>query len=448
LEFGLHCDAVEENVLDRMGHSFEMNLSNAPRCRIRFTIVDLLMVVAVSAVVAGMVAKVKQDRSNKWLEIYSMAISSDGNRIAAAFADRRVKAWNLADGTPIASLPPLDDLTFEGAAISPDGRTIARAYRTHPDSTRIDETLEIRDLDTGRELLRRNFVDLEEFLFSTDGKRLAIKTSDGISGGWLFIDPHDSTASDVFVRPPAGWDFGLTAHYFYLRDLTAPTNLDLLYTVDHNHLSQWDVVTGRARQREFQSVDVVREAAKIAEEPEDPDEPFYPDGPVSTVAPLISYLLSVSPDGKRIAVGRHDEIVDGKADTIIEFIDPATLATIREAPLPTTEERLWSMDYCNGGKSLAFTGNSVTIVNAETFENEKEFSIPLSSPTVGPDGKLLAMHDEESIYLYDGATLRKFVDFRPTTVGMFWLVIGLVIVLAGWGMIRWRRSVRHRASNT
>ena len=106
-------------------------------------------------------------------------ISPDGNKIAFADQDGKIRIWDVKSGTIEKTL-----IGHEGAAnllsFSPDGRMLASAAK--------DNTLRLWDLATQQQLKQPIGSDpIERFAFTPDGKRLVTASYDGAVIVW---DPN------------------------------------------------------------------------------------------------------------------------------------------------------------------------------------------------------------------------------------------------------------------
>lgn len=88
----------------------------------RFTLFDLLMWVALAALVAALLAPMFGEGARSGL-ITKVAISADGSTAAALFSDGNVRVWDVADGNRLAVLPVGQNGDF---ALSADGTILAK----------------------------------------------------------------------------------------------------------------------------------------------------------------------------------------------------------------------------------------------------------------------------------------------------------------------------------
>jgi len=123
-------------------------------------------------------------------DVYGIALSPDGARLATAGIDRTAKVWDLTPGQALSPILEMehDDVVW-GVAFSPDGKRLATASR--------DGTAKVWDL-TPREVLSPILeVEHEDVVrgvaFSPDGRRLATASGDGTAKVW------DATSGRVLL---------------------------------------------------------------------------------------------------------------------------------------------------------------------------------------------------------------------------------------------------------
>jgi prepilin-type N-terminal cleavage/methylation domain-containing protein len=377
-----------------------MNDARATR-RAGFSLGELLVVIALVAVLAAFVLKVKQDFANAGRSAQSLVFSSDGKRLLAAFNDGSVQAWDLADGRRIASYPPpQDNLYYYEIALSPDGRTVARCYEA-PARFKV----ELRDLNSGNLSRQINVgIHLCGMAFSLDGKQLALAESS--VNKLRFINVDDSDIPEIEVAPlnadssggllQAGPSFSADGRFVY-------------YIEPGGELVRWNLTTHQAERKDFK--------AELG-------------------GPLRINTFAVSPNGTSI-------VLNGAIGTPTKPIGIPMLWMVKADGLTLVGNRISSgfatgVAFFDSGKSLAVLADDLEILDAETFQSKKK--VPLQNGGMGmalaasADGKLLAIADFDSIYLYDGNSLRKFVEYRSSIsflplVIVFGVFVFLLLIL-------------------
>ncbi len=117
-------------------------------------------------------------------DVKVVAFSHDGERLASAGTEQKVKVWNIASGQQILTLKG-HTRGVESVAFSPDGKRLA--------SGSWDQTVKVWDAETGQEtgtLEGHNQIVLS-VMFSPDGKRLASRGVDQTAKVWDVEGGHE-----------------------------------------------------------------------------------------------------------------------------------------------------------------------------------------------------------------------------------------------------------------
>ena len=216
-------------------------------------------------------AKVWDTRTGKELLVFdghetggvnSVAFSPDGKRLATAGDDKTVRVWNAATGQELLTLSGHTDAVVD-VAFSPDGQHIASAS--------VDQTATVWDAENGRKLvtLRGHTDVIVHAFFSPDGNRLFTSSFDETVRLWdvktkeeLLTFPGFGLAFSPDGRRLASTDDGATVQ---IRDIASDQDLLTLrghtnslisaaFSLDGNLLVTtnldkkaivWDALTGR-----------------------------------------------------------------------------------------------------------------------------------------------------------------------------------------------------------
>ena len=181
-------------------------------------------------------------------QVWGLAYSPDGERLATAGDDATVRVWDVHTWQQVLTLTGHSDAVRE-VAFSPDGRRMATAS--------LDDTARVWDAATGTELLvlRGHSDDVVDVTFSPDGARLAtssydltVKIWDALSGEELLtLRAHTQVVMGIAFSPDgrylaAGsndglslvWNLDTRRHLFLLPNRLAVT--DVAFSPDGTRL--------------------------------------------------------------------------------------------------------------------------------------------------------------------------------------------------------------------
>lgn len=201
--------------------------------------------------------RLRQTLSGHRDALYALAFRPDGKQIAAASYDHNVSVWNLA-------APPLPKILKDhtdsvyAVAFSPDGRLIASAAG--------DRTVKVWDARTGRRLytLSEATAELYALAFRPDGKQIAAGGADKTLRTWNITPQGGSLAHSALAHDGP-----------ILRVAYASDGKSIVTAGEDRRIKRWDAQT-------------------LAERMVYPLQPDWPHG------------LALSPNGRLLAVGRHD----------------------------------------------------------------------------------------------------------------------------------------------
>ncbi|HQR36640.1 MAG TPA: protein kinase [Blastocatellia bacterium] len=330
-------------------------------------------------------------------DVWAVAYSPDGQRIASACADNKLRVWEAATGRLLATINGHTGNIW-AVAFSPDSQRIATASG--------DRTAKLWDAATGRELVTFNghTNQVTSLAFAPDGKTLAtgsrdttLKLWDVGSGRELLTTPSNAGWVNAVAFLPDGRLLA-TGH-------AKPPNLKL-----------WDVATGRELHAFNELASAVSSVA------------FVPDGKnlvvgyrnrlaqlfeVSSGKLLATFkghageirAIAFSPDGKMLATG--------SADRTVKLWRAATGEEL--ATLKGHLGQIWSLAFAPDGKRLITSSDDHTaklwdIPIALEFTALKLLGGQYAFATFSPDGRKLAARDFPNIArLLDAATGQEFV---------------------------------------
>ncbi len=181
-------------------------------------------------------------------QVWGLAYSPDGERLATAGDDATVRVWDVRTWQPVLTLTGHSDVVHE-VAFGPDGTRIATAS--------FDDTARVWDAATGTELLvlRGHSDDVVDVAFSPDGQRLATGSRDATVKIWdarsgeemLALTGHLQAVTGIAFSPDGRhlaaathgglslvWNLETRRHVFLLPDRLAVT--DVAFSPDGTRL--------------------------------------------------------------------------------------------------------------------------------------------------------------------------------------------------------------------
>jgi len=340
-------------------------------------------------------------------EVWSVAFSPDGRKLATADDAGKLKLWDTATGRELAT-PSGHDACILSVAWSHDGRKLATA------ST--DTTVKMWDAVTGQALatLTGHTKRVNAAAFSPDGKKLATGSDDGTLRFW---DAETGTEL-MTVRSGAKW----------VRSLAFSPDGGRVATghFDAPYVRLWDVATGQELMALIGPVGVVRSVA------------FSPDGTrlaaagrnhvalvwdASTGQELVSFkgdngevcAVAWSPDGKRLATGG--------ADRTAKLWDAATGEEL--ATLKGHFGQVWSVAFSPDGKQLASCSDDFTAKLWDVTTTQEFITLNtgqrVESVAISPDGSKLATGGRSNAHakLWEAVTGRELADLKGAASGVY-----------------------------
>ena len=274
-------------------------------------------------------------------QVFSVAFSPDGRKLASGSADNTVILWDLATGKAEKILKGHTEQVWV-VAFSPDGRKLA--------SVSWDRTVILWDLDNGRaEKKLKGTVAVLSIAFSPDGKKLALGLSDNMVILW---DLGSGKAEKI-----------LKGHASSVRSVSfSPDGRKLASGSADNTVILWDLATGKAEK----------------------------------ILGHISFVLSVafSPDGKNLASGSEDKTI------VLWDLDGGRA----EKMLKEHKDAIFSVAFSPNGRKLASGSrdNTVILWNLDSERVEKILkghTDSVLSVAFSPDSKKLASGSSDNMVI-------------------------------------------------
>jgi WD40 repeat protein/serine/threonine protein kinase len=337
-------------------------------------------------------------------EVWSVAFSPDGSKLAAGDEDGRLKLWDPVTGQQLAVLSGHERGVWS-VAWSPDGRKLATASD--------DTTAKLWDAATGQALatLKGHTNRVKATAFSSDGRRLATGSDDGTVKVW-----DTTTGSELTtIQGRAGW----------IRSLAFSPDGRMLATgfaggAAKSSLKLWDATTGREL-RAFPplgavlSIDFSADGKRLAAGTKERSAWVWDANTGEELAIFRGHTSEVravawSRDGRLLATG--------SADRTLKLWDAATGQEL--ATLKGHLSQVWSIDFSPGGKQLATCSDDYTVkvwdIGIVLEPNiVKSIGFRVVSVAFSPDGRRLAAVGGNTARLWNTITAEEVATLKGHT---------------------------------
>jgi WD40 repeat protein/transcriptional regulator with XRE-family HTH domain len=385
-------------------------------------------------------------------QVWSVAFSPDGKRLATASQDGTVGIWDAATGEKVLTLQVFSStvLPLGGAnsvAFSPDGKLLAtgsddakvrlwdpatgqliRTLSGHtdlvasvgfsPDGTRLgsasaDKTAKVWDVATGRELLTlRGHTDIvASITFSPDNKRISTGSYDGTVKIWDGATGKES--------------------------LTIQDDGPGIFSPDGTRVAtftyEWDAVTGKqlvtfiGHTNVINNVAYSRDGRRLATVSRDRTARVWDAATGKELLKLWGHAATISavafsPDGARLATGDEKGVInvwDLGPDREVLAVPPARPGTldVRIGPFSPDSSRLFAA--FNYGDSPANFHSEIDALDARS--GRQLLTIPVGpmiwQSALSPDGKRLVTGGESgATRVWDASTGQELFRLNPPSI--------------------------------
>jgi WD40 repeat protein len=387
-----------------------------------YTLAELMLLVALAAILVAIFIHIRWQLNvySRW--VVSISVSADGKRVVAAMADGSARIWDLSSGSVVGALPPSGLLWNSMVAHSPDGNLVA--------GIRWGTTaqIEVCDLNTRKIMAHRQLGQEGGVAFSADGKRLAVELDFTDLNSLRIVDLSDPDAPDAKPSPTSAAKISRTMLMSFSPDEKA------VYLIKSNgDFVTWDVASGQVT-----SVSMV---------PAGKSENFFSAAALSSTHDQAAIVRLEYPAPNVVSGNDLPTNAEWFVDVFNLNSSKSRTQRVNRKDLAAPSAKadfVESVAYIHGGNALAILCNDhVEIWDAQTLT--LQMSVPFEQAfkhmAASADGRILALAEQQAIYLLEGDKLRKIVDLQLAASSLVFLFVAFVAVFAIWFTI-WRRNSR------
>jgi len=381
-------------------------------------------------------------------QVWGVAFSPDGKRLASSSGDRTVKVWDADNGKSICTLKGHGG-TVWGVVFSPDGKRLV--------SSSSDQTLKVWDAANGQEMLTlRGHKDaVEGFALSPDGKQLASAGFDGTVKLWdpvsgqetLALQGHTDAVRMVAFSPDGKrlasasndgtvkvWDIASDPEALTLKGHTgdvwgvafSPDGKRLASASGDKTVKVWDTTSGEEMltlqgHSDWVCVAYSPDGKRLASASKDRTLQVWDATSGREMLTLQGHTNSVtsvafSPDGKRLASGAGEYYGTPGEVKVWDATSGQEMLTLQGHTI-----RVTSVAFSPDGKRLASASDDKTVKLWDATSGQEMLTLKghtsgVESVVFSPDGKRLASASwDETIKLWDATSGQEMLTLRGHT---------------------------------